>query len=337
MSTAVMERNKNSLQGLLDRMQGELKKVLPAYLTPERMIRIALTAVGKTPKLQECTPISVVACVMEAAQLGLELNTPLGHAYMVPYKTTAQFQIGYKGYLKMTQNSGDVSYVDADCVYEGDEFKFSKGLHPDLRHVPCGEDDPDKITHAYAIAVLKDGKSQFVVLPRVRIERYRARSRAKDQGPWVTDYDAMCMKTAIRRLAKLLPLSVEVAERIVKDEKRELGIVTTTAVVGDSGVPQLLDMDAEGESRTDQAEKQIEQKKPGKGKKAQAKQIAAITSLAEQLSFTEADYQDALAKYDTVRATELTEEQAEELIGVLAQELETKKNANSMSEPGEQG
>ena len=75
-----------SIADLIKAMEPEIQKALPSVITPERFTRMALSALNTTPKLQECTPMSFLAALMNAAQLGLEPNTPLGQAYLIPYK-----------------------------------------------------------------------------------------------------------------------------------------------------------------------------------------------------------------------------------------------------------
>ena len=65
-------------------LEPEIRRALPAVLTPERFTRMALSAVNDTPALAEYTPMSFIAALMNAAQLGLEPNTPLRQAYMIP-------------------------------------------------------------------------------------------------------------------------------------------------------------------------------------------------------------------------------------------------------------
>ncbi len=105
-------------------------------LTPERFSRMVLTAITKTPKLGECTPQSFIGSMLTAAQLGLEPNTPLGQAYLIPYGNSCQFQIGYKGLLELAHRSGEIKTLEARCVYENDEFNIEYGLNPNLIHKP---------------------------------------------------------------------------------------------------------------------------------------------------------------------------------------------------------
>lgn len=81
---------KVSMQGYIKQMQGEIKKALPAVMTPERFTRIVLSALSANPKLAQTTPQSFLGAMMTAAQLGVEPNTPLGQAYLIPYYTYSQ-------------------------------------------------------------------------------------------------------------------------------------------------------------------------------------------------------------------------------------------------------
>ena len=213
------------LAGLVQKMGPEIARALPRHLNPDRMTRIALTALRATPKLQQCTPASFLGSVMSASQLGLEPNTPLGHAYLLPYKTTCQLIIGYQGMIELVRRSGSVTAIYAHAVKDGDEFDYELGLNPTMRHRPS--DAPDRedrpITHVYAVAKLKDGEPVFTVLTLAQINKARARSMSSKSGPWVTDFEAMACKTAVRRLFKWLPKSPEVATAVALDEAPEAG------------------------------------------------------------------------------------------------------------------
>ena len=104
--------NKKTLQALIQSMQGEIARALPQAITPERFTRMALSAVSSNPDLSHCESKSFLGAMMTAAQLGLEPNTPLGQAYLIPYKDKgelkAQFQLGYKGLIDLAYRSGSV-------------------------------------------------------------------------------------------------------------------------------------------------------------------------------------------------------------------------------------
>jgi len=218
---------KKDLKTLLLSMSNEIAKALPKHVKPDRIGRIALTALNSNQNLQNCTPASFLGAIVQASQLGLEVNTPLGQAYLVPYKTTCTLIVGYQGMMDLARRSGMVKAIYAFAVYEGDEFSWALGLDPTVKHVPSTKadrgNDPKKLTHVYAVAKLEGGEPIFTVLTRVDVERYRARSMASSSGPWKTDYEAMALKTAIRRLFRWLPKSAEMAAAVAIDEAPELG------------------------------------------------------------------------------------------------------------------
>ena len=128
--------NRPALQQYIKQMSGEIKKALPSVMTPERFTRIVLSALSTNPKLAETTPQSFLGAMMTAAQLGLEPNTPLGQAYLLPYwnsKANAyecQFQLGYKGLLDLAYRSGEISVIQAHVVYSERRASLC------LRHLP---------------------------------------------------------------------------------------------------------------------------------------------------------------------------------------------------------
>ena len=129
-----------SIADLIKAMEPEIKKALPEVITPERFTRMALSALNTTPKLRECTQMSFLAALMNAAQLGLEPNTPLGQAYLIPYNNKGvmecQFQIGYKGLIDLSYRNPQVQIISAQAVYENDDFSYELGLNPKLEHCP---------------------------------------------------------------------------------------------------------------------------------------------------------------------------------------------------------
>ena len=201
------------IAAMLARMGPAIRQALPRHLDPDRIGRIALTALRRNAALAACDPSSFLGAVLSAAQLGLEVNTPLGHAYLVPYKSECTLVVGYQGMLELARRSGEIRAIYAHAVRDGDHFGWELGLEPRLEHRPS--DDPGRhkrdITHVYAVARLKDGEPIFTVLSRAEVESYRDRSRARSSGPWVTDYEAMALKTAVRRLFRWLPRSAEMA------------------------------------------------------------------------------------------------------------------------------
>lgn len=203
----VQQGGQPSMRQQIEAMKGEIAKAVPKHMNPDRVARIALTLFNQTPGLARCTPQSFLGALMTASQLGLEPG-PLGEAYLVPYGTTCTFIPGYRGLIKLAWQSGQMKNIDAHVVHENDEFDFEYGLEPKLRHKPA-RSHQGEITDVYAVATLKNGGSAFVVMSIEDVEAIRARSKAGKNGPWVTDWDAMAKKTAIKQLIRFLPLSTE--------------------------------------------------------------------------------------------------------------------------------
>jgi len=197
-----------------------------------KMKGVVLSTFTRTPSLWECDPVSIARAVVEAAQAGLEPTGSLGGAYLVPFwnskagKREAQLIIGYTGLVKLARRSGDVTRCEARIVRQADEFDFGYGLDPFIHHRPAlglPEDAANPMTHAYAVATFRDGSKQFDVMSAAEILAIKARSKSKDKdgnpsGPWVTDEAEMAKKTVLRRLSKLLPLTIE-AQRVLDAEE----------------------------------------------------------------------------------------------------------------------
>lgn len=220
-SAAVAKRK--GIAEFLSKNSSLLKQALPNIgITPERIIRTALTAVNQNPTLLECDRASLMKCLVEAAQLGIEFT--LGRGYLVPYKGKATLIVGYLGLLDLARRSGDIKSVSAAGVYEGDEFTYSRGLEvDDLSHVSKVDPAPEKLTAVYCIVRFKSGGYQFGVMTRKQVDAVRARSAAKNNGPWVTDYEAMAIKTVMKRTLKFCPMSIEMARAISLDDGADAG------------------------------------------------------------------------------------------------------------------
>lgn len=225
--TGMMLANQKSVMGLLEQMKGEIARCLPKHLTTERMTRIALTELRKNPKLQECDPMSFIAAIMQASQLGLEPGV-LGSCYLIPFNNHKKgivectFMPGYRGFLDLARRSGQIVSLVARAVYANDVFEYEFGLTENLTHKPS-MDDPGELVAVYAVAVLKDGGHQFDVMSRKQIDAIRNGSQGKNGDPWTKHYDEMAKKTVLRKLFKWLPCSVEMQKAVSLDEQQEQG------------------------------------------------------------------------------------------------------------------
>lgn len=216
----------NTVAALLEKSRGQIARAVPDHRKVDRMLRVALNSLTRTPKLLDCNVNSLLGAIMQSSQLGLEPDGLLGHAYLVPYKGNVTLIPGYKGLLRLARNSGQISTIQAHEVYKADTFTFHYGLEPVLEHIPSPDAEfaADQIVAFYAIARFKDGGYQFDVMWRKQVDAIRGRSMASNSGPWVTDYAEMGKKTVLRRLCKMLPLSAELERAVTLDEQADSGI-----------------------------------------------------------------------------------------------------------------
>ena len=218
-----------NIRALLERSKSQMAMALPKHLTADRLLRVAMTSIQKTPSLMDCTPQSLLACVMTCAQLGLEPDQFLGQAYLVPFRdnkkgvTTCTLIPGYRGYISLARRSGEMQTVSAQVVYSNDDFKLQYGINDILQHSPRMSGDRGEPIGAYCVFKYKDGGYSFDFLPTSEIEKVRKRSKAATDGPWVTDWDEMAKKTVIKRHAKLAPLSVEFQRAIALEDRANAG------------------------------------------------------------------------------------------------------------------
>ena len=210
-----------NMQDLIISMKGQIEAALPSVITGERFARMVLTAMSNTPQLASCTPKSFLGAMMQAAQLGLEPNTPLGEAYLIPFRNhgtlECQFQVGYKGMISLAHRSG--LYVQAHEVHENDEFDVEYGLDPKLVHKPVFKDRGNVVAY-YGMWKDKDGNFGFEVMSREDIEshaRKYSQSYGKGFSPWKTNFDEMAKKTVIKKALKYAPLTTEFIRGVTAD------------------------------------------------------------------------------------------------------------------------
>jgi len=255
LKNAIVEKNKEvsakqEMNNLLKRMHTQIEKALPSVITPERFTRIALTAYNDNDALQKCDAESFLGAMMQAAQLGVEPNTPLGQAYLIPYGNKVQFQLGYRGMIDLAYRSGEVQNIQAHEVYENDTFEYELGLNPKLRHVPALKDRGNVILY-YAVFKLTNGGVGFEVMSKEDVETFaKKKSKTYRNGPWQSDFDAMAKKTLVKRLLKFAPLKSDFVRAVTADETIKSVISENMADLPD----ETVTIDAETTMPTENAD-----------------------------------------------------------------------------------
>lgn len=243
--------------------QSYLKAMIPAItealpkskgMDAERLVRMTLTTLRMNPKLLECSIESLLGAVLQSSQLGLEPNL-LGSCYFIPYKGSVSFQIGYKGLIDLVCRKGEVVSIVAKEVRKGDNFHYEYGRNETLKHIPAPNAERGEIEFFYAYAHLKNGGFTFDVMHISEIEKIRdsysiSYQYDKKGSIWAKNFEAMALKTIIKRLIKYLPVSVETQSAIANDGTYRKDITTEATIVEAEATELITITDEIGEDKS---------------------------------------------------------------------------------------
>lgn len=229
---------------MLEQFKGEIARALPRHLNPDRMARIALTAFRRTPKLGDCDPRSVFAAVIQAAQLGLEPDT-LGRSYLIPYGRECQFVPGWKGLVDLVNRTGNAT-VWTGAVFQGDEFDYALGDRPFVTHRPSGEDDPNLLTHVYAVGRVKGSEWPVIeVWPISRVKRHRDKYNKVGKRHYSHENMEMyARKVVLLQVIKYMPASADMAAAVGLNDAAETGSQNLTVKDAIDGTWAPVEADA---------------------------------------------------------------------------------------------
>ena len=257
----------DGLKGFLMTNIKSLQEVAAEQIGPERMVRLVCMAATRQPDLAECTPMSILRAMMDAASLGLEVCTGANEGYLVPYSVKvkirdadgivretwqkqATFQPGYQGMVKKAVEGGSVRNIEAHIVYTKDVFDYEYGTTPFLKHKPALGADRGEAKAAYAIAFLMTGGFMFEVMDIAEVNIIRDRALKKARGgfsPWTSDYSEMVRKTAVRRIYKYLPKTKAMADIAAIVDRQDEGAAPVdvepeveTQRPGDAGEAEIV-------------------------------------------------------------------------------------------------
>lgn len=208
------------LTDFLGRYRTQIVEILPKHLTPERVLKLIVGELNRSPSLLQCSPMSVVNCCLHAASLGIEIRPR--SSYIVPFGKDAQLLLDYRAKIDLALRSGFVTDMEARLVYEGDDFNVQFGTEPKMVHVPKFQ--TEKVQLGYAVAWMKDARRPHVEIMSVaQIEGIRNKSRMKDGPAWKGHWDQMARKTLIHRLSNYVPLSPEMSHSQDIDDRLDTG------------------------------------------------------------------------------------------------------------------
>lgn len=268
--------------------------VLPYNQTKDRIIDVFTLAAQEIPKLKKCAEtdkgkMSIVRAVLGAARYGLEIGGQLGHAWVIPFldkktsKYYAQLILGYLGLVSLAYRNPKVISIEAEVVREPDEFEWSLGTSKYINHKPAG--DPEaQATHAYCIITTAGGGQIMKVMSVKEIESFRARAKAKSDGPWVTDWAAMAMKTVFKQTAKWAPKTDDLAKALQYDnlaERADQGLVKDAEIVSVTTHPNDPD-NGEPPTKSDELAGTSEEKEPASSDGPVSEEVIALVGKIQQ-------------------------------------------------------
>jgi len=236
----------DTIRTALGQMKAQIAAAAPRHLTPDRISRIFMTSIQAKPELAGCTMESLFGCLLTCTQVGLEPDSASQKAHLIPYKNKCTLIFGYQGLMELARRSPDVlDILPPQVVRQNDEFAYELGTSPALKHRPA-DGDRGEITHFYAVAVLKSGERPFVVMTKAEIDKVKAQATARlkrKDGPWFEYYEAMGLKTIVKRLCKWLPSSWQLQTAVTLDDKAEAGVEQTIDLIDVAATSTPSDLD----------------------------------------------------------------------------------------------
>jgi recombination protein RecT len=271
-----LKEKAKTIHALLDQNKEKIKLSLPETLSTDKMIAVVMNAMRRTPKIAECTPVSVFNAVITAAQLGILPDDVLGYAYIIPFKNQATLIPGYKGLIHLALQSGKIKKIRARIVYENEDFEITEGTRPELAHVPLAPEVRGNVMGAYCVVDFVSGDIDFTFMWESEIQKIKNSSKAANNGPWQTHPDEMRKKTVIKRAMKTLDLSPQMTQAITLDDPMEKNITPQTPMVGEAyniddwepdpaalaevhGKPDVAQPEEAGEKMTAEEEKKYQE------------------------------------------------------------------------------
>jgi len=325
MSNEVVKADKATL--MVTNLETSFVEALPDFLKAKHFSRSLLTAFRKAPKLLNCEPASIGLSVLTSAQLGLQIGVN-GQAYLLPYKKECQLIIGYQGLIELCYRSGKIDSISADVVCENDKFTYKQGIEQTLEHIPNLKGDRGAPYAVYAIARIKDSKIPvFVVLNKDEVNKIKKSSPSAGTSfsPWNGEFvSEMWKKTAIRRLVKLLPKSVEIdhAVQFENDQEERVREVSATVVSGTANkTASQISKKIEADQKTDKIDyERLFTNKLSKDCDSEMNSMVAVFEVLTGLT-TMKNYKEFEKLYNEISVGEIRFQEYIDALGICGKEV----------------
>lgn len=187
-----------------------------------RFMTGAVDYVRRVPKLQECTPVSLINSLMLVASFRFIPSSVGGEAYIIPYAANATFQIGYKGYVTLFYRAG-IKKITSGIIYEHDQYSM---VDDELSHtvdLTKSKEERGKPIGAYVRAILPSGEPIVKFMNATDILNHAKRfskSFSKPDSPWNSNNDPelnMWKKTVLIQLSNVMPKNSELVRAMEED------------------------------------------------------------------------------------------------------------------------
>lgn len=212
-------KSSSNMQAVLKQYKHSIKSALPTHLNSDRFQRIVLSTFNSNKQFENCNPVTFIAAILQCAQLGLEPNTPLGQAYLIPYADQVQLQLGYQGILELCYRTNKFTNIHAYEVYENDFFDLEYGLSPKVIHKPTIKGDRGEVIGYYACYRLIDGGYGIAYMTKQEMQTYMqqyAKGCHKSSSAWQINFDGMAKKTVIKKVLKYAQKTIDLNDILYK-------------------------------------------------------------------------------------------------------------------------
>lgn len=197
-------------------------------------------------KLRACDQRSILGALVTAVNMGFRLQPEYAECYLIPrsinvaprneppsWVQVCTFQVGYRGWKARALESGHIVFLEAREVYREDGFSIKYGTNAEIEHIPSDVNTAETLWF-YARARLTKGGEIFQAINKQAAEKYRRFSESqwnvsgtgrdkvrvfsdKPKDVWATSYSKMALRSPIKDLCGMLPLTKAIEDAMDQD------------------------------------------------------------------------------------------------------------------------
>lgn len=193
------------------------RQPLSSLVDHEQFLHALVVAANEVDR--ECSAVSVLEAAYNSCRVGLPPGKAQGLAYFIVYKGVCTFVPGYRGFITLAYQNNFLKQLHSEVILKGEDFKqWTDDDGPHVQHtIPIDREvTPANIVGAYTVYRNRNGGRGVCVMNRKQIDKVK-----KDTPPWRDNFDEMAMKTTIRRAAKRMQLTPQMALAVQLDEQAD--------------------------------------------------------------------------------------------------------------------